>query len=79
MTLLTSAFQKKGVTRSTKVIKGHKLRKKVKFQTSFKVGKMYIKMTFLTSAFQKNGSRGEQRSPKVKNSENWSNFKLHLK
>ena len=36
-------------------------------------------MTFLTSAFQKNGSRGEQRSPKVKNSENRSNFKSHYK
>ena len=62
MTLVTSAFQKKG----HEVIKGHKLRKKVKFQTSFKVGKSYIKMTLVTSAFPKNGSRGQQRSPMVK-------------
>ena len=36
-------------------------------------------MTHVTSAFQKNGSRGEQRSTEVKNSENRSNFKLLLK
>ena len=36
-------------------------------------------MTHVTSAFQKNGSRGEQRSPEVKNSENGSKFKLLLK
>ena len=48
---------------------------RVKFLKSLKVGKLYIKMTLLTSAFQKKGSRGQQRSPEVKNSEKRSIFK----
>ena len=52
---------------------------RVKFQKSTKVGKLYIKMTLLTSAFQKKGSRGQQRSPEVKNFEKRSNLKSHWK
>ena len=85
MTLLTSAFRKKGSRgqqRSPKVNKGHhgcmvKIPKIGQISKLLKVGKWYIKMTLLTSAFQTKGPQGQQRSPEVKNSENRSNFKSH--
>ena len=47
---------------------------RVKFRSSLKVGKSYIKITLLTSAFQKKGWRGHSRSPEIKHFKNRSNF-----
>ena len=39
---------------------------RVKFQSSLKVGKLYIKMTLLTSAFQKKGHEVNKGHPRSK-------------
>ena len=42
---------------------------RVKFRTSPKVDKLYLKMKLLARAFHKNYSQGQKRSSKVKNRE----------
>ena len=52
---------------------------RVKFQTSRKLGKLYIKMKLLSSAFQKSWFRGHPRSPEVKNREKRVKFEYFSK
>ena len=63
------SFSEKLVLRSFEVTQGQKLRKRVKFQYFFKVGKLYLKMKPLTRPFQKSYSQGNKRSSKVKSRE----------
>ena len=57
-----------------------KISKKVKFKTLMKYDKKYIKMTLLTSFFEKKKkSRGHMRSSEVTNLDKNSNFDLFSK
>ena len=61
------SFSEKLVLRSFEVTQGQKLRKRVKFQYFFKVGKLYLKMKLLASALQKTWCRDHSSSFEVKN------------
>ena len=83
---LDQSFSKKLISRSEKVNKGQKSRKrpqKVKFWFLSKVYKLYLKMKLLARAFQKRSLNLVLRSNKVnkgqKRAEKRSNFKLHKK